>query len=203
MTKKISLGILVSGSGTNLQAIIDNSLSGKIDAEVKIVIIDQKDAFALLRAKKADISYKVFSKKSFESKKAFEQAIIECLNEHNVDLVCLAGFMKILSPDFLRAFPGKIINIHPALLPSFPGLHGQKQALDYGVKVSGCTVHFVDEGTDTGPIILQKTVKVEENDTEETLSKRILEQEHKAYSEGIQLFAQGRLEIVGRTVVIK
>lgn len=199
---KIKLGVLVSGSGTNLQSIIDHCLTGKIDAEIAIVIGDKPNAFALERAKKAGISTAVFRKKAFETKNAFEDATASCLEEHEVDLVCLAGFMRIFSPYFLRRFPGKIINIHPALLPSFPGLHGPKQAFNYGVKVSGCTVHFVDEGTDTGPIIIQETVPVEENDTEESLAARILEKEHLIYPRAIQLFAEGRLEIKGRRVVI-
>lgn len=202
MAKRLSLGVLVSGGGTNLQAIIDNSLSGKIDAEVKVVISDKANAFALTRAKKAGIPTAVHLRKDYSSKAEFEAAIVKTLKAHHVELVCLAGFMRILSPVLLGSFPGRIINIHPALLPSFPGLHAQKQALDYGVKVSGCTVHFVDEGTDTGPIIIQTAVPVLHGDTEESLAARILAQEHRIYSEAIQLFAKGRLEIKGRSVVI-
>lgn len=203
MAQKISIGVLVSGNGSNLQAIIDNSLAGKIDAEVKVVVSDNDSAPALARAKKAGIPSVAISRKDYESKTAFENTIVDTLKDHNVDLVCLAGFMRILSPVILNSFRGKIINIHPALLPSFPGLHAQKQALDYGVKVSGCTVHFVDEGTDTGPIIIQALVPVIEDDTEETLSARILKEEHRIYSEAIQLFAKGRLEIRGRSVVVR
>jgi phosphoribosylglycinamide formyltransferase-1 len=203
MTKNISLGVLVSGSGTNLQAIIDNSISGKIAAEIQVVISDNKSALALDRAKKAGIQTVVHPKSDYKTKAEFEAAIANTLKGYNVDLVCLAGFMRILSPKFVSEFRGKIINIHPALLPSFPGLHGQKQAHDYGVKVSGCTVHFVDEGTDTGPIILQTAVPVRETDTEESLANRILTEEHKIYSEAIGLFAEGRLEIQGRRVVVR
>ncbi len=202
MTKKISLGVLVSGGGTNLQSIIDNCQSNKIDAEIKVVVSDKADAYALTRAEEAGIPTAVHNRNDYSSKEDFEGAIIESLKSHGAQLICLAGFMRIISPEFLRTFPNRVINIHPALLPSFPGLHGQKQAFDYGVKVSGCTVHFVDEGTDTGPIILQTTVPVKEDDTEETLAARILEQEHRIYPEAIQLYAEGRLEIKGRRVII-
>jgi len=203
MTKKISLGVLVSGGGTNLQSIIDNCQSKKIDAEIKVVVSDTADAYALTRAKKAGIPTALHRRNDYSSKKDFEGAMVESLQSHGAQLICLAGFMRIISPDFLRTFPNRVINIHPALLPSFPGLHGQKQAFDYGVKVSGCTVHFVDEGTDTGPIIIQTAVLVKEDDTEETLAARILEQEHRIYPEAIQLYAEGRLEINGRRVVIR
>lgn len=202
MPKKLALGILISGNGSNLQAIIDNSASGAIDAEIKVVISDNREAFGIKRAKKAGIETIVYKRSDFASKKEFETVIADTLKSHKVDLICLAGFMRVLSPVFLKNFPDKIINIHPALLPSFPGLHAQKQALDYGVKVSGCTVHFVDEGTDTGPIIMQSVVHVKPDDTEETLSERILEEEHRIYSEAIDLFAKGRLEIRGRSVVV-
>lgn len=203
MAKKISLGVLASGSGTNLQSIIDNCKAGKIDAEVRVVISDKSGAFALERGKKAGIPTALHRIKDYSSKEAFETAIVETLKSYDVDLVCLAGFMRIISPTLLKSFSGRIINIHPALLPSFPGLHAQKQAFDYGVKVSGCTVHFVDEGTDTGPIIIQTAVPVMEGDTEESLSARILKEEHRIYPEAIQLFAEGRLEIRGRNVVVK
>lgn len=203
MANKIALGVLVSGSGTNLQAIIDNSIAGKIDAVIKIVISDNKNALALDRAKQSDIPTAVFQKKNYKSKREFENAIIAELKEQCIDLVCLAGFMKILSPVFLNEFSGRIMNIHPALLPSFPGLHAQKQAFDHGVKITGCTVHFVDDGTDTGPIILQAAVPVRQTDTVEVLSNRILSEEHRIYSEAIQLFAEGRLEIDGRRVIVK
>jgi len=203
MSGKLPIGVLASGNGTNLQAIIDNSQGGRINAVVRVVISDQKDAFALIRAKKAGIPAVIHERKDYASKEAFEDAIIATLNEHCVGLVCLAGFMRILSPHFIGQFAGRIMNIHPALLPSFPGLHAQKQALEHGVKISGCTVHFVDEGIDTGPIIIQAAVPVLDNDTEETLSARILKEEHRIYSEAIKFYAEGMLEIRGRSVVIK
>ncbi|MFH1829286.1 MAG: phosphoribosylglycinamide formyltransferase [Pseudomonadota bacterium] len=201
-SKKIALGILVSGSGTNLQAIIDAASREKINAEVKIVISDVLEAKALERARKHNTPAIVIERKSFESKKAFEQEIADTLKKHGVELVCLAGFMRIIGRTILDAFPNQIINIHPALLPSFPGLDAQKQAFDYGVKVSGATVHFVDEKTDHGPIICQVAVDVHEDDTVETLKARILKQEHRIYPEAIQLIAEGRVSINGRTVHI-
>lgn len=203
MAGKLSLGVLASGNGSNLQAIIDNCRAGRIDAEVRVVVSDNKGAFALKRAEEAGIPSVVCLRKDHPSRDGFEGAIIETLRFYGIDLVCLAGYMRIISPRFLKAFPRRIINIHPALLPSFPGLHAQKQALDHGVKISGCTVHLVDEGTDTGPIIIQAAVPVEEGDTEETLAARILKEEHRIYSEAIQLFAEGRLDIRGRSVVIR
>lgn len=202
MARNISLGVLVSGNGTNLQAIIDNSLAGEINAKVGVLVSDNENAFALTRASKANIPTAIIARKNYPSKAAFENAILEVMKKYAVDLVCLAGFMRILSPAFLKHFTGRVMNIHPALLPSFPGLHAQRQALEYGSKISGCTVHFVDEGTDTGPIILQTAVPVAEEDTEDSLAARILAEEHKAYSRAIQLFAEGRLEIRGRCVVI-
>lgn len=197
---KIAIGVLVSGNGTNLQAIIDAAESGRIDAEVRVVISDVADAYALTRAKKHKIPAVVIEPQ--KSKKVFEGAIVSELKKHNVELVCLAGFMRIIGSTILTAFPNRILNIHPALLPSFPGLHAQKQALEYGVKVSGCTVHFVDEKTDHGPIICQAAVEVLEDDTVETLSARILKQEHILYPKAIQMFAEGRLSIKDRKVQI-
>jgi len=193
--QKLKLGVLVSGNGTNLQAIIEACEEGHIDARVDVVISNNPDAFALERAKKHNIATAVVSKENSESK------IIEILKQHQVELVCLAGFMKLLSTQFVREFPQKIINIHPALLPSFPGLHAQQRALDAGVKFTGATVHFVDEGCDTGPIIVQATVPVLHDDTIETLKERILKEEHKIYPEAIQLIATQRLKIVGRRVI--
>lgn len=201
--KKLPIAILVSGSGTNLQAIIAAIEAGKLDAEIKVVISNNPSAFALERCKKHNIKTVIHNHKDFPSKEAFEAAIIKTLTENNVELICLAGFMRVLSPQFVKKFSGRVMNIHPALLPSFPGLHGQKQAVEYGVKISGCTVHFVNEGVDAGPIILQTAVPVMQNDTEETLAKRILKEEHRIYSEAIQLFAEGRLKIIGRRVLIE
>lgn len=203
MPRKLPVGVLVSGNGSNLQAIIDNSQSGRIDAEVKVVISDQKEAFAVVRAEQAGIPAIICERKDYASKRDFENAIIATLKGKGVELVCLAGFMRLLSPHFVKQFPGRIMNIHPALLPSFPGLHAQKQALDHGVKISGATVHFVDEGMDTGPIIIQTAVPVLEGDTEKTLTARILKEEHRIYSEAIQLYAEGRLEIRGKSVIIR
>ncbi len=197
------LGVLVSGRGSNLQAIIDAIERGDLEAKIALVISDKKEAFALERARKHGIEALFMDPKAYGSREDHEKAIGDELEKRGVELICLAGYMRILSPYFVQRFRWRIINIHPALLPSFPGLHGQKQALDYGVKISGCTVHFVDEETDHGPIIIQAAVPVLEEDTEETLAARILEYEHKIYPRAIQLYAQGRLEIQGRRVKIK
>jgi len=194
--------VLISGRGSNLQAIIDASEKGEIPAKVAVVISNNPEAFGLERAKKHNLPAVVIDNRKFKDKNTYELEMVKTLQKYKVDLVCLAGYMRIVGPVLLEHYQGKMINIHPALLPSFPGLHGQKQALDYGVKVSGVTVHFVDEGCDTGPIILQTAVPVSENDTEETLSERILEQEHKIYPQAIKLFAEGKLKIEGRRVKI-
>lgn len=195
----INLGVLVSGNGSNLQSIIDNCNSF---APVKVVISDKASAYALERAKKSGIEAVFIDPKDFKSKNTYELEIVKILKKHNVDLVCLAGYMRIIGEVLLSSYSSKIVNIHPALLPAFPGLHGQKQALEHGVKVSGATVHFVDSGCDTGPIILQSAVPVLDNDTEESLSARILEQEHKIYPQAIKLIAEGKVEIEGRRVKI-
>jgi len=199
----INIGVLVSGNGTNLLAIIEAIKTGRIDGVINIVISDKSDAYALKRARFYNIKTNSINPEGFDNREEYDKEIVSILKEKEVDLVVLAGYMKILSPYFINAYKNKIMNIHPALLPSFTGLHVQKRAIDYGVKVSGCTVHFVDEGLDSGPIIMQKAVKVKEDDTEETLVKRILKQEHKIYPRAIQLFAQERLEIIGRKVLIK
>ncbi len=201
--KKLSLGVLVSGSGSNLQSIIDSIESGNLNASIEIVISNNPDAFALERAKKHNLESIVIDHTEFTTREDFDQRIIDVLVSHSVDLVIMAGFMRILSPLFLRTFPMKIINIHPALLPSFQGLHAQKKAFDYGVKFSGCTVHFADEGVDTGPIIIQSVVPVYDEDTEESLQKRILKEEHRIYPKAIQLIAEGKVEIEGRKVKIR
>jgi len=200
--KKLKVGVLVSGRGTNLQSIIDNIEKEELPAEIAIVISNVEGAYALERAEKHNIKTTVIDHKGYKSREEFEKVLIEVLKNEGTELVCLAGFMRLLSPFFLNTFKYRVMNIHPALLPSFPGVHAQKQAFDYGVKVSGCTVHFVDEGTDTGPIILQEAVKVLDDDTEESLSKRILEKEHILYSKAINLFAKGKLEVIGRKVLI-
>ena len=194
------VGVLVSGRGSNLQAILDRIADGYLPLEVAVVISDKADALALERAAKVSIKTVVVARKECASKDEFEAKIQAALVAAGCELVVLAGFMRILSGGFVNQWQHKIVNIHPALLPSFPGLDAQGQAVNYGVKFSGCTVHFVDEGTDSGPIILQKVVPVLDDDTEETLAARILEQEHKAMPEALKLWAEGKLEIVGRRV---
>lgn len=199
---KVKLGVLASGRGSNLQAIMDNIDSGELNAEVKVVISDKPQAFALERARAKGIPAICIELARFDSKAAYERAIVETLQEYDVDLVVLAGYMKLVGEVLLENFPNKIMNIHPALLPSFPGAHGHRDALEYGVRFSGCTVHFVDEGMDTGPIILQAVVPVMQDDDEDSLSQRILKDEHKIYSKAIQLYAEGRLQVEGRKVKI-
>ncbi|MEE3455502.1 MAG: phosphoribosylglycinamide formyltransferase, partial [Succiniclasticum sp.] len=199
-SKKI--GVVVSGRGSNLQSIIDHIAEGKLNVEIAVVVSDHKEAFALERAAKAGIPTAVVERKGCKDKAEFEDKIDAALREAGAEVVVLAGFMRILTGHFISRWEHKIINIHPALLPSFKGLDAQGQAVDYGVKVAGCTVHFVDEGTDTGPIILQKVVPVLDDDTEETLAARILVEEHKALPEAIQLWADGKLTIKGRKVYV-
>lgn len=195
-------GVLVSGRGSNLQAVLDRIADGYLPLEIGVVISDKADAYALERAANVGIKTVVVARKECASKEEFEDRIHAALVEAGCELVVLAGFMRILSGNFVSKWHNKIINIHPALLPSFPGLDGQGQALEYGVKFTGCTVHFVDEGTDTGPIILQKVVPVLDDDTHDTLAARILEQEHKAMPEALKLWADGKLVIEGRKVKI-
>ena len=195
-------GVLVSGRGSNLQAVLDRIADGYLPLEIGVVISDKADAYALERAANVGIKTVVVARKECASKEEFEDRIHAALVEAGCELVVLAGFMRILSGNFVSKWHNKIINIHPALLPSFPGLDGQGQALEYGVKFTGCTVHFVDEGTDTGPIILQKVVPVLGDDTHDTLAARILEQEHKAMPEALKLWAEGKLVIEGRKVKI-
>lgn len=201
-TTKTRLAVLISGSGTNLQAIIDRCAAGDLQAEVVCVISNRADAFGLQRAEKHAIPALFLDHRQFAGRAEYDAALVAQLRQHRVDLVILAGFMRIVTPVLLDAFPNRVLNIHPALLPAFPGLDAQKQALEHGVKVSGCTVHFVDAGTDTGPIIAQATVPVLEDDTVESLSQRIHLEEHKLYPAAIQLFAQGRLQVDGRRVRI-
>jgi phosphoribosylglycinamide formyltransferase 1 len=196
------LGVLVSGNGTNLQAIIDRIESGDIGAEIACVISNKADAYALTRAARHRIPVVVHENSGFTGRRAYDAATVDILRSYSVDLVILAGFMRILTDVMVNAFPNAIMNIHPALLPSFQGLHAQQQALDYGVRYSGCTVHFVDCGTDTGPIILQSVVPVEQDDTEETLSARIQKAEHQTFAEAIKLFIEGRIQVDGRRVFI-
>lgn len=199
---KLRLGVLASGRGSNLQAIIDASEQGKINSEVVVVISDVSDAYAIERAKKHGIPGFHINPKDFKNKKEYEEAIVNKLREHNIRLVILAGYMRLVTSVLIDAFDGNIMNIHPALLPSFKGLHAQQQALEYGVRYSGCSVHFVTVDVDGGPVILQAVVPVFDNDTEETLSARILEKEHIIYPEAVQLFAEGRLKREGKRVSI-
>ncbi len=200
---KIKIGVLVSGRGSNLQAIIDNIEQGKLSAEIAVVISDQADAFALERARKRGITAVHVSAKAYRGKRdEYDALLVAELRTHAVDLVVLAGFMRIISKTLVSAYRHRVMNIHPALLPSFPGLHVQKAAIEHGVKFSGCTVHFVDEGMDTGPIIVQAVVPVLDGDTEDTLAARILVQEHKIFSRAIQLFAEGKLRVEGRRVLV-
>ncbi|WP_303815543.1 phosphoribosylglycinamide formyltransferase [Selenomonas ruminantium] len=198
---KEKLGVLCSGRGTDLQSIIDAIDAGQVPAEIAIVLTD-KEAYALERARKAGIEAVCVDRKQFAGREPFEKALIEKLEAAGVTLVVLAGFMRILTPYFVGHFAGRIMNIHPALLPSFPGAHAHRDVLAYGVKVSGCTVHFVDEGTDSGPIIMQAAVPVLDDDTEETLGARVLKEEHRIYPECIRLYCEGKLKVEGRKVTI-
>jgi len=198
--KKLRLGVLASGGGTNLQSLIDRCADGSLSAEIVLVVANNPGAGALTRAKEAGIPYRCIDHRTYADREEFDRVVVDTLQDAGVELVALAGFMRLISGVFLEAFPGRIMNIHPALLPAFPGLHVQRKALEYGARFAGCTVHFVDGGVDTGPIIIQAVVPVLEDDTEETLSARILEQEHRIYPRAIQLFAEGRLRIEGRLV---
>jgi phosphoribosylglycinamide formyltransferase-1 len=199
----LNIAVLISGRGSNLQSIIDNVENGYIpNACVSVVISDKKDAYGLERAINYGINAVFIDPAAYQSKENFENALLAALAKFSTDLLLLAGFMRILSSNVIKAYSNRIMNIHPALLPSFKGLHAQKQALDYGVKIAGCTVHFVDEGMDSGPIILQKSVPVLDSDTEGSLSERILAQEHIIFPEAVKLFAEGRLDIKGRRVHI-
>jgi phosphoribosylglycinamide formyltransferase-1 len=201
--KKIKLGILASGRGSNLQSIIDNIKQNRLSAEIAVVISDQPEAYSLERAQKNNITAVHISARDYKGKREEYDAVLAAeLQKHRVELVCLAGFMRIITPTLIKAFPNRILNIHPALLPAFPGLHVQKAAIEHGVKFSGCTVHFVDGGMDTGPIIIQAVVPILDNDTEDNLSERILRLEHRIYSRAIQLYAEGRLKIEGRRVKV-
>lgn len=196
------LGILVSGRGSNFIAIADNIKSGKLAAKIAIVISNRADAAAIEAAKQLGIPCTVISSKGVE-RCAHDAEVIAALNTAGAELICLAGYMRLLSPDFVRAFPNRVLNIHPSLLPAFPGLDAQKQALEYGAKITGCTVHFVDEELDHGPIIVQRTVPVMDGDDEAALSARILKEEHIAYSEAIAKVLSGACEITGRCVKVK
>jgi phosphoribosylglycinamide formyltransferase-1 len=201
MMKRIA--VLASGRGSNFQAVIEAIAVGRIPGACVALITDNPKAYAIERAEKANVPVIVLDYASFTSKTAYEQALLAAMRRQKADLYVLAGYMRILGTAIVQAFPGKIVNIHPALLPSFTGLHAQRQAVAYGVKVAGCTVHFVDENLDCGPIILQKCVPVLADDDDESLAERILIEEHICYPEAIRLFCEDRLEIVGRTVRIR
>ncbi len=200
----MNVGVLVSGSGTNLQAILDAGKAGQLGAaRVVVVVSNVAGARALERARAAGVATEVLPHKEYPSRQAFDEALVATLRKHGVELVVLAGFMRLLTPAFLAAFPGRVVNIHPALLPAFPGVHAQKQALDYGARITGCTVHFVDEGCDTGPILLQAAVPVVDGDDEATLTARILAEEHRLYPAAIRAIADGRVQVSGRRVTIR
>jgi len=202
MAEKLPIAVLISGGGTNLQAIIDAIAGNRLDAKIEVVLSNRADAFGLVRAKNHGIPTEILDHKAFPSREAYDQAVVDLLRARSVQLVALAGFMRLLSPVLVRAFSNRIMNIHPALLPSFPGLHVQKKALEHGVRFSGCTVHFVNEACDEGPIIIQAVVPVFPDDSEEQLAERILQQEHRIYPRAIQLYAEGRLHVVGRKVMV-
>ena|SRR5271166_5097273 len=196
-----NLGILLSGRGSNFEAIADNVASGKLDANITLVISNRADAPGIESARRRGLNALVIESKG-KAREEHDRAVAAALREHQVDLVCLAGYMRLLSPGFVQQFPNRILNIHPSLLPAFPGLEAQKQAFEYGVKVTGCTVHFVDADLDHGAIILQKAVPVLDSDEDHTLAARILEQEHIAYTEAIRIVLEGKYTISGRRVVM-
>ena len=196
------VGVLVSGRGSNLQALIDAAGRGELGGEIAVVVSNVEGALGLERAREAGLPA-VFCDHRGKKREAFDAEVVETLRARHVDLVCLAGFMRLLSPVFVRAFPGRILNVHPALLPAFPGLDAQRLAWDHGVKVSGATVHLVDEGLDSGPIVAQEAVRVLSSDTPETLAARILEAEHRLYPRAVRLLLEGRCRVEGRRVIVE
>ena len=198
----LNIGVLVSGRGSNLQSILEKIENGELNCNLKLVVSDNEEAKALDRAKKYGVKNKFINTKKFNNKKEYEKKLIKVLEKEEVELVIMAGFMRILSPFFINHFKNKIMNIHPSLLPAFPGLNAQKQALDYGVKISGCTVHFASKEMDAGPIIIQEAVEVKENDTVEKLSKRILKKEHKILPQAIKLYEEDNLKVIDNKVWI-
>jgi len=199
MAKRI--GVLLSGRGSNFEALADSVASGRVpNAEIAVVISNRDGALGIEKAQLRKIATRVIPSKGLE-RETYDRQVVAVLRECNVDLVCLAGYMRLLSPFFVASFPNRILNIHPSLLPSFPGLESQRQALEYGVKFAGCTVHFVDENLDAGPIVLQATVRVLDDDSEATLSARILAEEHRIYSEAVRIVLEGRYKIEGRRVI--
>jgi len=202
MARQVPIGVLISGGGTNLQAIIDAIEAGSLDATIQVVLSNKADAIGLARAKKHSVPAEVLDHKTYPSREAYDHAVVDLLRRRGVELVALAGFMRLLSPVFIKAYSNRIMNIHPALLPAFPGLHVQKKAVDHGVRFAGCTVHFVNEECDEGPIIIQAVVPVFPDDSEDSLAARILKQEHRIYPRAIQLYAEGRLHVSGRRVLV-
>jgi phosphoribosylglycinamide formyltransferase-1 len=200
----VKIGVLVSGSGTNLQAILDAQRNGALGpGHVAVVVCNIPGARAMARAEAAGVPVELLDHKKYASRADFDAALLATLQRHGVELVALAGFMRLLTPPVWRAFSERVVNIHPSLLPAFPGLHAQRQAFAYGVRVAGCTVHFVDDGLDSGPIILQATVAVHDDDTEETLSARILGEEHRLYPAALRALAEGRVSVSGRKVRVR
>jgi phosphoribosylglycinamide formyltransferase-1 len=199
----LRVGVLASGRGSNLQAILDAARAPEFPARVVLVVSDRERAAALERAAGAGVPAVFVDPKAHGDRVAYDAALLECLERHRVELVCLAGFMRILGPAFVHSLRGRLVNIHPSLLPAFPGLAAQRQALDHGVTIAGVTVHFVDEGVDTGPIIAQAAVPVRDDDTEESLSARILVEEHRLYPEVVRLVAEGRVRLEGRRVLTR
>lgn len=199
----LDLAVLVSGSGSNLQSIIDKVEAGVLDARIRLVFANKPEAFGLERARRRGIPQAAFLHTEFPDRESFDREVARAIREHGADTVVLAGYLRLLTPWFLDQFPGRILNIHPALLPSFPGVHGQADAAGYGVKLSGCTVHFVDEKMDHGPIIIQAAVPAHPEDDGSSLGKRILECEHRIYPQAIQWFAEGRLAVQGRKVLLR
>ncbi len=202
MNSQGKIAVLISGRGSNMQSIVAACKRGYIHASVSLVLSNRAEAPGLEFARNENIETVVLPHKAFPVREDYDRQVIDILQQKQIDLICLAGFMRLLSSVFVTAFPNRILNIHPALLPSFPGLHAQRQAVEYGVKVTGCTVHFVDEGLDSGPIILQKTLEVKPDDTEETLSERLLPLEHATYIEAVKLFFENRVHVENRKVVI-
>ncbi len=202
----LKLGILVSGGGTNLQAILDATASGKLDAEPRIVVSNRSDAYALVRARAAGVETAIIRHRDYPSREAFDETLVNTLRQAEVEWVVLAGFMRVLTPVFLHAFAERIVNIHPSLLPAFPGVNAQRQALEYGAKIAGCTVHFVEQQVDAGPIIGQRAVVVREDDTEELLSQRILEQEHELLIDCLTAIAEDRVDLqreAGKRAIVR
>jgi phosphoribosylglycinamide formyltransferase-1 len=201
--KKVPLAVLVSGNGTNLQALLDATRSPSYPAEVALVLSNTPDAFALERARKAGVPTQVVPHGRFSNREDFEDALIAAIEKAGAELVALAGFMRVLSPRFVRRFSNRILNVHPALLPAFPGTNAIEQAWNYGIKVTGVTVHLVDEGTDTGPIVLQEAIEVSPKETLESLEKKVHSVEHKLFPEAVRLLAEGKLKVEGRMVIVQ